>query len=334
MKRRETGGNRRADRVSHILGLSVFLPAVFLLVLAEAGVLRSDVDCPAVVADAQRLETHVRALTSPAGPRNFKHPAYLDSAAFYIEKELVRLWYEVERQVYRVNDVEVWNVIAKVGEGRGPVVVVGAHYDVFLDLPGADDNASGVAGLLELARVLKERETQLRNEVDMVFYTLEEPPFFATPRMGSYVHATSLKEQGALPRLMISLEMIGYYTTRHEQFYPLGIFKLLYPKHANFIGIIGNLASWCEARSLWRVFNKRTALEGQYFVSPVMIRGMDWSDHRTYWKHGVHALLITDTAFLRNPYQHSLQDTPETLDFGKMAEVVRAIALFLLAGVR
>jgi hypothetical protein len=132
---------------------------------------------------------------------------------------------------------------------------------------------------------------------------------------------------------MLCLESIGYYTLRNEQFYPLKIFKLFFPRHANFIGIIGNLASWCEARSLWRVFNKRTTLEGQYFVSPVNIHGMDYSDHRTFWKYGVHALMITDTAFLRNPYQHTPGDTPETLDFGKMAEVVRAVALFLLAGV-
>jgi hypothetical protein len=316
------------------LGLPVFLLASLFSVMADARALRPDIDRPAVAADTQRLEAHVRALAGLTEPRSYKHPAYLDSAAFYIENKLVGLGCEVERQTYKVDSMEVWNVIARIGKGRGPVVLVGAHYDVCGDQPGADDNASAVAGLLELARVLKEREALLRNEVDLAFYTLEEPPYYDTPQMGSFVHATSLKEQGALPRLMLCLDMIGYYTTRNEQSYPLRIFKLFFPKQANFIGIISNLASCGEARSLWRVVNKRTALQAQYIASPVMFQGMDWSDHRTFWKYGVRALLITDTSFLRSPYLHSRRDTPETLDFSKMAEVVRALALFLLAGVK
>jgi hypothetical protein len=284
--------------------------------------------------DPRRLEAHVRALAGLAEPRCFKHAAGLDSAALYIERELTGLGYRVERQEYAAEGRQVWNIVVRVGAGQGPLVVLGAHYDVCRDQPGADDNASGVAGLLEIARILKQNEARLRNEVEMVFYTLEEPPFYNTPHMGSFVHATSLKEQGRLPRLMLCLEMIGYYTTRHEQSYPLGILKLLFPRSADFIGIIGNLASWGDARSLWQVFNRRTALPAQYLASPIMFQGMDWSDHRSYWKYGIRALMITDTSFLRNPRYHTPEDAPETLDYGRMAEVVRAVSLYLLAGIR
>jgi Zn-dependent M28 family amino/carboxypeptidase len=299
--------------------------------LALAGPLNPS---PALPVDAGRLKGHVEFLATQLGPRNLRHKASLDSASDYIEHELVALGYQVQRQVYQADTQEVWNVLATAGAGQGPTVVVGAHYDVWRDQPGADDNASGVAGLLELARILKLNESRLHNQVELVFYTLEEPPWYDTPQMGSYVHAASLKATGKLPRLMLSLEMIGYYTPKHEQDYPLGILKLFFPRSGNFISVVANFASAGDARSLWQIFNRRTALPAEYIAAPAWVEGVDWSDHRSYWRYGVRALMITDTSFYRNRMYHSKGDTPDRLDFDKMAEVVRAVALFLFAGVK
>jgi hypothetical protein len=284
--------------------------------------------------DPQRLEAHVRALAGLAEPRCFRYPAGLESAAVYVERELTCLGYVVERQVYTVEGRPVRNLIARVGAGRGPLVVIGAHYDVCDSQPGADDNASAVAGLLEIARALKQNEARLRNEVEIVFYTLEEPPFFATPQMGSFVHATSLNERGVVPRLMICLDMIGYFTTERIQSYPLELLKFFFPRDGNFILVVSDFKTWRDAASLCATFNRWTTLACRFGAAPASIQGVDFSDHRNYWKYGVRALLITDTAFLRNKNYHSTGDTPETLDYGKMAEASRAVSLYVLAGIR
>jgi hypothetical protein len=211
----------------------------------------------------------------------------------------------------------------KAGKGK-PYVVVGAHYDTAGPLPGADDNASGVAGLLELARALGAAPPEGR--VDLVAYTLEEPPFFMTPRMGSAVHAASLRREGIEVRAMISLEMIGYFTDApNSQTFPLGILRFFYPRTGNFIAVVGKLGQGSTLRRIKQAMRAASDLPVESINAPTWIPGVDFSDHRSYWMAGYPAAMITDTAFYRNDRYHTVQDTPESLDYSRMAKVVEGV---------
>jgi Zn-dependent M28 family amino/carboxypeptidase len=212
-------------------------------------------------------------------------------------------------------------VIAEFGPAGGDVLVVGAHYDAFVEtgpLPGADDNASGTAGLLELARLLGTRRVD--RPVILVAYANEEPPFFGSEAMGSAIHAESLAATGRRVRGMICLEMIGYFSPR--QTWPNRLFALIYPSRGDFIGVAGGWSDRQLARDV-----KRAMLGAN--IDVVSFSGpratSDASDHRNYWPHGWPAVMITDTAFLRNPNYHTNRDTAETLDYAKMAAVVDGV---------
>lgn len=194
-------------------------------------------------------------------------------------------------------------------------MIVGAHYDVCGEQPGADDNASAVAGLLEIARFAKRHEAELPYRVDFVAYALEEPPFFGTTKMGSYVHAKYLYENDIKVRGMICLEMIGFFTDRKKsQRYPLPFMGLFYPGTGNFIGVVSNYGSSSFAKQVSRHL-KATAVNVETLKTPSILTGVDFSDHRNYWKFGYSAVMITDTAFYRNPNYHEPSDTMETLDY-------------------
>jgi Zn-dependent M28 family amino/carboxypeptidase len=219
-------------------------------------------------------------------------------------------------------------VIALFGPQSPERVVIGAHYDGCGDTYGADDNASGVAGLLELAQLLG-RET-VPFQVELVAYTLEEPPFFATTGMGSHVHAKSLKEQGINLRLMISLEMIGYFSDEPgSQEFPVSPLKLLYPTKGNFISVVGHAANIFTTRKVKSAMQSASDLPVYSTNVPRMIPGVDFSDHRNYWIFGYDAIMITDTAFYRNRNYHTTGDTAEKLDYGKMAKVVDGVYKFV-----
>ena len=271
-------------------------------------------------AEAARLEAHVRFLSAHDAWRNLRHPTGLQRAADYIAGSFGRTGASVSRQPYKVGTVEALNVVARFGIEARPRIVVGAHYDVFGDLPGADDNASGVAGLLELARLLDGRK--LATTVELVAYSTEEPPFFGGPEMGSAVHAKSLRDAGVAVRAMISLEMIGFYAEAQPD---QGVLlHLIYPRHGRFVALAGRWADRDLVADAKKCFRGAGPLEVVSYSGPTGL-GADLSDQRNYWALGIPAFMVTDTAFMRNPHYHAATDTAETLDYQRMADVVDGV---------
>jgi Zn-dependent M28 family amino/carboxypeptidase len=202
--------------------------------------------------------------------------------------------------------------------------VVGAHYDAYGGLPGADDNASGVAGAIELARLLGASPPPIR--VDVVAFTLEEPPAFGSPGMGSAVHAASLRRAGVRLRAMVCLEMIGYYSNRSgSQTFPMPILRLFYPGRGNFIAIVGRPSEVRLVRILKGAMRSASTQPVRSINGPRSLLGADLSDHASYWDAGYPAVMVTDTAFYRNLAYHTAADSPETLDYDRIAEVVRGV---------
>ena len=282
------------------------------------------VDMSKVVVSPERLEANVRALSGDFVPRDYLHPENMDRAAAYILAEFERAGGSVSEQVFQAGGRNYRNVIASFGPKMGERLVIGAHYDAAGPFPAADDNASGVAGLIELARLL--RRDSLRIQVDLVAFALEEPPFFRTPQMGSAVHASSLRREGVQVRAMISLEMIGYFTNApNSQRFPLGFLRAFYPSQGNFITVVGGLGQGSLVRRVKRSMRGASPLPVHSINAPRFIPGVDFSDHVNYWDAGYDAVMITDTAFYRNPYYHSAHDTADTLDYRRMAMVVQGV---------
>ena len=275
-------------------------------------------------ADAGRLRDHVEKLSGEFSPRSFDRPDNLGLAADYIRCEFARSSARVSDQAVAFENHSYRNVIASFGPAAGERIVMGAHYDAFGPFPGADDNASGVAALLELSRLLGGAE--LRSGIDLVAFTLEEPPAFGGPGMGSAVHAVSLRRAGVPVRLMICLEMLGCFSDRPgSQTFPMPILKLFYPGTGDFIAVVGRVGEGRLTRRLKTAMRRGSALPVRSINGPRFLPGVDLSDHASYWDAGFPAVMITDTAFYRNPRYHTAEDTPETLDYARMAEVVRAL---------
>jgi Zn-dependent M28 family amino/carboxypeptidase len=232
--------------------------------------------------------------------------------------------FQVEEQVFDVDGQKFKNLIARFGDSGLPKFVVGAHYDVCGDQPGADDNGSAVAGLLEVSRLVVEKKPKLSHQLEFVAYTLEEPPNYGTQFMGSYVHAKSLQSQKAKVKMMIVLEMIGFFSDEpNSQKFPAFFMKWFYPTVGNFIAIVGHMGGLGYGKRIQQLFMKNSSVPAYRLHAPKHLGGVDYSDHRSYWKFGYPALMITDTAFFRNYHYHMKTDTPETLDYRRMAEVVK-----------
>jgi len=293
-----------------LVGLAVRQPVRGLLPMADGP-----------RAEPELLRRHVEFLAGGDLPRNPGHPGRLREVAEYVLEAFAAAGGRVEVQPYTAGGTDQRNVIARFGADRGPRVVVGAHYDVFGDLPGADDNASGVAGLLELARLLGERGVE--GAVELVAYSTEEPPFFGTAEMGSAVHAAGLKAGRARVRCMICLEMIGYFTDDPAHHSPL-MGAAAYPRHGRFIAVVGRWRDRGLARTIKRAFRGATELPACSYSGPTSV-GADLSDQRNYWRQGWEAVMVTDTGHLRNPNYHRETDTPGTLDHDAMAGVVDGV---------
>ena len=280
------------------------------------------------LAEISNLKTHVEKLSRDLSPRDFENIENLNKVADYITNEFTAYGYTPAIQLFTVNNIEYKNVIVNLGvDNTHPKIIIGAHYDAAGPFPGADDNASGVAGLLELARILKGRI--VHRPITLVAYSLEEPPFFGTESMGSFIHARAEKEQGADIELMISLEMLGYYSDEeNSQNYPLDVLRFLYPQKANFIAIVDQLFS-NSGYKVKKAISKNMSLDVYSINAPSLVPGIDFSDHRNYWLHGFNAVMVTDTAFLRYPYYHTAEDTIDKLNFDKMAEVVNGLIGYL-----
>jgi Zn-dependent M28 family amino/carboxypeptidase len=260
----------------------------------------------------------------------------------YIADEFRRAGAKVTLQTVKVEEATYQNVIARFGLENGPVIVLGAHYDSHGDAvagarvakgytadshtPGADDNASGVAGLIELAHMLgKAKPTELQNRsIELVAYSTEEPPHFRSADMGSEWHAKSLKAAKRNVRLMLSLEMIGYFSDASDsQSYPIPGMSLLYSDRGNFVAIVGKLEFFDETRRVKALMAGASPLTVFSTNAPVVIPGIDFSDHMSYWHQSYPALMITDTSFMRNPNYHKAGDTFEKLDYKRMAQVIQ-----------
>lgn len=283
-------------------------------------------------ASPETLKKHVESLAAIQPPRNFDHVESLNRAAAYIRMHLEQFGLRPTEQTYTVRGETYKNISVFLGPANGERTVVGAHYDVCDDLPGADDNGSGVAGLLEVARLLSMNQASLKGPLELVFYTLEEPPNYGGTTMGSYVHAQSLVEQKVPVKLMISLEMIGFFgDTEGSQDYPLSVLSWFYPNKGNFIGLVGRPKEFFLVRRLAKMFSSETSLPVSTIGAPRFIEGIDWSDHGNYWDAGYSAVMITDTAFARNKNYHQPTDTPNTLDYARMGEVVNGVLGILRA---
>ena len=285
----------------------------------------------AQTADTLRLRRHLLALTSTPEPRNYLHEASLNQAADYIKTELQAAGARPTEQPYEVQGRTYRNILGSFGPETGPRLVIGAHYDVCGEQPGADDNGTGVAALLELARLLSQQKQPLPCRIDLVAYTLEEPPFFRTPQMGSYVHAQSLRAAGVPVRGMVALEMLGYYDDRRgSQRYPLGLLKLLFGSRGNYVTVAQKFGNGRFGRQLARRYKGAASLPVKRFKAPAWLPGIDFSDHLNYWHFGYPAVLLTDTAFYRNHHYHQPTDTLSRLDMRRLGLAVEALLAVVL----
>lgn len=271
-----------------------------------------------------RLRQHVTFLSETHAPRNWRSSSNLNACAGYIRAEFTAAGAEVSEQPFEVVGLPFRNVTARFGNHGGDLLIVGAHYDGCDETPGADDNASGVAALLELAHLLG--RAPVGRDVELVAYTLEEPPFFRTEQMGSAVHARRTIASGRPILGMIALEMVGYYSdTPRSQHYPLPLFYLLYPHRGNFVGVIGR---WDQADWICRVkrgMKGATDLPVHSIRAPGFVPGVDFSDHANYWDRGIPAVMVSDTAFYRNEAYHTRHDTADRLDYTRMSMLVVAL---------
>jgi hypothetical protein len=275
-------------------------------------------------ADPERLRAHVEMLSLNCSPRYYSNIENLEKAASYVRSEFARAGLKTSDQPFNVGERTYLNVRGFAGKDSTERIIVGAHYDTAGELPGADDNASGVAGLIELARLLGARAPG--GQVELVAYSLEEPPFFGSPYMGSAIHASSLKRENVNVRLMFSLEMIGYFTDLpNSQQFPSSLLKLFYPSTGNFITVVGRIQDGLIVRRVKKAMSDAAELPVHSINAPTFIPGVDFSDHRNYWLMGYNAVMITDTAFYRNPAYHTSEDVPNTLDYKRMAMVVEGV---------
>jgi Zn-dependent M28 family amino/carboxypeptidase len=289
-----------------------------------------------------RLRTTVDRLAGLIGPRHVAKPGSLEAAAALIEREFGAMGDGVERQTYRVETgrtrelQDVSNLIVERRGKRRPdeIVILGAHYDTVPATPGADDNASAVAVMLEVARLLRANDGAADRAVDrtvrFVAFACEEPPHFCSDEMGSVVYARECRRRGERIVGMLCLEMVGYYTDRSaRQQLPPELPRFLrpfFPRRGNFLAAVGNMASWRLCWSFRRGFKHAVRFPLFSIVLPERVTSIRLSDNASFWDYGYPALMLTDTSFLRNPHYHQPSDTPATLDYHRMAQVTRGVA--------
>lgn len=271
------------------------------------------------------LQLHVETLAVKIGERNFAHYDKLNAAADYIEQSFLQTGLSVQRHTYSIKDKIYYNIEAEKKGLHQPdkIIIVGAHYDSVQGSPGANDNGSGIAGVLSLARAFSTKSTA--RTIRFVAFANEEPPFFLSKNMGSYAYAKRCKERKENIIAMLSLETIGYYSDEERSqhhFPPLGFF---YPSKGNFIAFASNLASRKLLREVTISFRRHKQFPSEGGAFPGFFPGIFWSDHWAFWKMGYRALMVTDTAFLRYPYYHTAQDTPDKINFESMSRVVSGL---------
>lgn len=274
----------------------------------------------------QHLMTHVWTLAETIGERNLWRYQALEAAARYVEATWQTRGYVVTSQTFTVGEKTVRNLAAEIVGASHPaeILVIGAHYDSVLGSPGANDNASGIAAVLEIARLLAGQ--RFERTVRFVAFVNEEPPLFQTAHMGSLVYARAAHASAEQLVGMMSLETLGYYTDDADsQQYPFP-FGLFYPRVGNFIGFVGNLASRRLVQRSLGAFRRHTAFPSEGTAAPGWLTGIGWSDHWAFWQQGYAALMVTDTALFRYAPYHTAADTPDKLDYDRTARVVSGLA--------
>jgi hypothetical protein len=289
---------------------------------------------PLIVEESElrdRLVADVSYLSVTIGDRSFLRPRSLETTAIYLSNRLREQGYTVTLRPYSADGLTVNNLEATLPGTGGALgqVVVGAHYDSVAGTVGANDNGTGIAAVLEIARLLRQR--RFRRSIRFVFFVNEEPPFFQTEKMGSSVYAHQLRHDGVPISAMISLETIGFYSDHvGSQKYP-PVLNLFYPSKGNFIAFVGNSASRKLVRESIRSFRESTRFPSEGIAAPSNWLGIGWSDQWSFWQEGYPGIMITDTAPFRYPYYHTSRDTVDKIDFDKTARVVEGISKLVAA---
>ncbi len=282
-------------------------------------------------ATAERLRDHVYRLAETIGERNVYRPQALHAAEDYITQVWRGLGYAVVPQEYTAKGVRSANLeITRTGSIHpNEIILIGAHYDSVIGSPGANDNASGVAALLELSRLLT--AVGPARTLRLVAFVNEEPPFFNIGQPGSMLYARQARRRGHDIRLMASLETIGCYSNEPgSQSYP-PLLRHWYPDRGDFVAFVSNFRSRRLMRQLARAFRATSDFPLEHAALPAIIPGVAWSDHLSFWRQRYRAMMITDTAFYRYPYYHTAQDTPERLDYHKLARLTTGLFRALVA---
>ena len=269
----------------------------------------------------EELVADVRKLGGEIGERNVKYYAQLQAAADFVEQSFIAAGYRPRRDGYDVRGKVCENIDVEIPGASPEIVVIGAHYDSVFGSPGANDNGSGVAALLALAR----RFAGSRNEHTLRFVAFpnEEPIHFQTPLMGSWVYANRCKARGDRIAAMISFETIGYFSNRRgSQVYPLPGLGLIYPRTGNFIAFVGNLPSRALVRQALGIFREHATIPSEGTALPQNVPGVGWSDQWAFWQHGYPGMMITDTAPFRYPHYHAQSDLPDQLEYDGFTRVV------------
>ena len=279
---------------------------------------------PAEIDLRDELIADVRTLAGEIGERNVPRYPRLKAAADFIESSFLRAGLQPRRDTYQVNSLSCDNIEVEIRGAYPQIVLIGAHYDSVFGAPGANDNGSGVAALLALARRFAQRSTSCT--LRFVAFVNEEPPYFKTAEMGSFVYAGRCKARGDQISAMISLETIGYFSDApRSQTYPIPAIGAFYPRTGNFIGFVSNLHSRALLRRAIALFRDQGKLPSEGAALPSFIPGVAWSDQWSFWEHGYPGIMITDTALFRYPDYHAVSDTPEKLDYARFALVVSGV---------
>ena len=267
------------------------------------------------------LRADVQKLAGEIGERNMQHYRQLNAAADFIEDSLSRAGFRARRDSYELGGQACPNIEVEILGTRPEILLIGAHYDSVFGSPGANDNGSGVAAMLALARRFAGRKTE--HTLRFVAFVNEEPPYFLSGEMGSLVYAERCKARGDKISAMISLETIGYFSDApNSQTYPSPGLGIFYPKVGNFIGFVSNVHSRTLLRRVIGLFRQHAKIPSEGAALPWFVPGVSWSDQWSFWKHGYPGIMVTDTAPFRYPYYHSANDMPDKLDYDRFALVV------------
>ncbi len=272
-----------------------------------------------------RLQQDLNKLGGEIGSRNSNNYENLQAAADFLESSFQTIGYSVKTQEYSVDNQTFKNLEVEIPGSKHPdeIVIVGAHYDTAFASPGANDNGSGTVAVLELAR--RFANTKPHRTLRLVEFVNEEPPFFWTENMGSLVYARNSKKQNEKIIAMLSLETMGYYSEEKDsQKYPTPL-NWLYPSKGNFLAFVGNVSSAKLVRKTIASFRSHTQFPSEGVAAPAQIPGIGWSDQWSFWQQGYPGVMVTDTATFRYPYYHTIDDTPNKIDYAKLARVVSGL---------